>query len=193
MESLVAIYNPNSSPVVIGTFLFTSGVPVIIYRNTEMFGDENNAAALIAHINGVPEDVAGDNPLLLLASSFDGSTLSPDEAVNTINTLSNEYKQAVARGSYSMAYWWNRVSCDDMLDGMQKQLNGFDWTNPDVHIDRVTVMEKALMTVTCLNAGFLADELDAINVVQPDGDFEFLSATRLGQFKALFTSALETE
>lgn len=193
MKSLVTIYNPNPSPVTIGTFLFTSGVPVVVYRNTELFGDDNNIAALVSHFNGQPEDVAGESPLVLVGISFDGSALSPFEATKTVNALSGEYKQAVARESYSLAYWWNRESCRDMMDGLQKQLDQFNFNGPEVTVPRVDVMEQALATITMLNAGYLGDALDAINQVQPGTEFDFLSATRLGQFKALFTSALETD
>lgn len=193
MKSLVTIYNPNSSPVVIGDFLFNTGIPVVVYRNTEIFGDEDNVAALISHVNGQPEDVEGDFPLVLVAITFDGSTLSPVDATATINNLASQFKIMANKQSYSLAYWWNQTSCQDMLDGMQKQLDQFDFGGPEVMVPRVAVMEKALMTVTMLNAGFLRDALDAINQVQPDTDFDFLSAQRLGQFKALFTSALEMD
>jgi hypothetical protein len=47
--------------------------------------------------------------------------------------------------------------------------------------------------VSCLAAGFLYDAKEEIKSIVPDGDAEFLSAARLGQFIALFESATVRE
>jgi hypothetical protein len=161
---------------------FNQGVPVVVYRNTELIDDPETFGRFLSHLNGgLP---------LLLSFSFDGSQLTKEQATETMNYLVNSRREKAAASTYSTNMDWNRETCLDLLDGMRRNLDSFDFTAPGVHVTRAMVIGKAAVVLSCLACAFLEDATAALNGVTPDGDDDFLSAGRLGQIQALFTSAI---
>jgi len=177
----MVLVNTTADIITHGDFHFHPGIPVMVFRNADFYGDEYVLAP-------VQHDLFEGK---LVGKDVNMVDLSMDDAIQLTTQLSGEVRATRATPSFSFAFSWNRASCVAMLDGMQKQIDTFDFDAPEVTVPRMVVMEKSLMVVTMLNAGFLGDALDAFDNVQPDTSNDFLSPYRVGVFQALFDSALK--
>jgi len=181
-KSVVMVVNTGTEETLAG-ITFPSGVPVVVYRDSTLYGDSEAVGKLIGFL--------ADG--YFVGISFNGTPNTPDESIETVNFLNNQYSSIKELPSYSFAYHWNKATCVDMLDGLQKQLGQFDFSDPSVTVSRLAVIRKADYTISCLAAGFLYDATEEIKSIVPDGDTEFLSAARMAQFVSLFESAEAVE
>lgn len=179
MKSLVSLVNVTGSPIVRFGTTFSPGVPVVVYRNRTFLELGEDLGHLIADIS--ERDLVG--------YAFDGTANSPEESVETLNSLVNRWIAYKSESSYSARFFWLRDSSSDILDGLRGQLISFDWSDPDVTIPLDDVLETLVPVVTYLSAGFLDFADILVQGTAPDGDSEFLSAARLNNYKAIFASA----
>ncbi len=179
MKSIIAAVNLSGLWECAG-ITFPVGKPVVIYRNQKLFGKGANVGALLGRV--------AENKLLVVA--YAGEQLTAQQVQETANYLLQQVHQCAAASSFSDGYHWRKACADDMLDGMLRELNAFDWSKPDI-LPRHGVLSVAAPCLTLLACGFLQDARNELSAVIPGTDADFLSAARLEQFLQLFDSALQ--
>ena len=181
-KSLVSVVNITGSTKTIVDaaqgleVAFPHATTVVVYRNQKYFRSGEFLGRLTGHL------AAGT----FIGYSFNGSAQSAEDSVEMANVLCNELNDQSP--SYSTNYWWNRHSCLDMLDGLKKQMDIFDWTaavkQPE---DFFTDAHEAL---TALNSGYLDIATSKLQAVPAETEAtEFFTQERKDQFIALFLSA----
>lgn len=177
MKSIVAAVNLTGSWTC-GNLTFPAGTPVVLYRNSTIFGNGANVGALLGR------HAAGK----LLVVSYGGEQLTGQQLQETANFLLQESHRCATLPTFTPGQAWRSACCADLLDGMQRQLDIFDWAQPGI-LSRFDVLRVAQPCLNLLACGFLPDATVEINNIIPGTDADFLSAARLEQFKQLFASA----
>jgi len=179
MKSLVSIVNITGATITLFAMDFEPGVPVMVYRNKNVFTPGQDFGLLLYHVQ------AGE----MVGYTLDGEANTAAEMSVTLDTLKNELLSYQNRGSYSPEYHWKKASCYDLIDGLTKQLDEFDFGGAGVTVSEFDTLNKIDPTLTFLNGGMLGYAKKILDGTTPDTDNDFLSAARLAQYSALFGSA----
>lgn len=182
MKSLVSIVNTGAEET-IGSIVFSTGIPKVVYRNSGLFSDAENVGRITGYLS------SGQ----FVGYTLSGTANTPEDSIEEVNALFNQANAFKSLPSYSFEYHWNKATCSDMLDGFKKQIDLFDFSGVSVTVPRVEVIRKSDGILTCLSVGYLQDASAEINSLTPDGDDDFLSDAQIWQFIALFNSALAGE
>jgi len=175
MSSLVTAVNVSDTVINIDTVELPVGVPVIIYRAKAIFRE--NVGAFISYLVDSKIDTY----------DFDNNKNSITDSI-AIATLIHNQMMLTPEG-YSGDRGYMLIACNDLLDGLKKQLDAFDFTAPGVTVSRAATVAKAHDTLMLLSCGFLSDATEAVQNIEPDTDSDFLAAARLQQYTQLFMAA----
>lgn len=181
MRSMIQAVNTTGETKTIGSVELAQGVPTVIFRNSTIFGDSAELGKLLG--------LVVDGSILIF--DFDGSELTSQEVQISANYLGGQFHQDKDRPSFSEGYHWRIDTCSALLDGLLKQIAAFNFEGAGVTVDRAGVISRAMDVLALLGVGYLEDAADKIETITPDTDSDFLSASTLATFVALFGSAQE--
>jgi hypothetical protein len=179
-KSIVTFVNTTGVEYAIGGVAFLPGTPVVIYRRKSIFGDPDACSNLLEKIaNG--EGVA---------HSFNATVTPLEDARDTVAQVNSEFGRSQIDPSFSIDYSWLKLACCEMVDGLKKQVDAFDWEAVGVTISKIEFYTTAHPVVTALVAGYLDIATALLEEVPTQSEPEFFTQTRKSQFMALFNSAL---